>query len=68
MAHIHTGAAGVDGAPVVKLDVDGLKSDLCVAAEPDALKPIVASPGDYYVNIHTVAFPKGALRGQLQKK
>lgn len=61
-AHVHSGAAGVDGPPVVTLD---LQEDNCIAVEPDVLRPIVASPGDYYVNVHTDDFPKGALRGQL---
>lgn len=65
-AHIHEGAAGVDGKPVVNLELteDG---DLCVAAEPDALKPIVSAPANYYVNVHTSEHPKGAVRGQLSK-
>ena len=66
-AHVHSGAAGADGAPVLTIEVTGADGDLCMAAEPDVLKPIVASPEAYYVNIHTADFPKGALRGQLAK-
>ncbi len=65
MAHVHSGAAGADGAPVITID---LGSDLCIAAEPDVLKAIVAAPGNYYVNIHTAEFPAGAIRGQLAGK
>lgn len=65
MAHVHSGAAGTNGAPVITIDVT---SDECIAVEPDVLRPIVESPGNYYVNIHTAAFPKGAVRGQLTKK
>jgi len=64
-AHIH---AAADGKPVVTLTVTGADDDLCIAVEPDVLKPIVAAPGDYYVNVHTAAFPKGAIRGTLSKK
>ncbi len=64
-AHIHEGAAGKNGKPVVTIEVTGEDEDLCIAAEPDALKPIVAAPGDYYVNVHTADLPKGAIRGQL---
>ena len=65
MAHVHTGAVGVSGPPVVTIAV---ADDECVAVEPDVLRPIVANPEGYYVNIHTAAFPKGAVRGQLKKK
>lgn len=64
-AHIHSGAAGSSGPPVVTIDV---ASDECIAVEPEVLKPIADAPGNYYVNIHTAAFPKGAVRGQLEKK
>jgi hypothetical protein len=67
-AHVHTGAAGTDGAPVLTVEVTGPDGDLCMAAEPDVLKPIVATPEAYYVNVHTADFPKGAVRGQLAKK
>ena len=65
MAHVHTGVAGADGPPAVTIDVT---SDECIAVEPSVLKPIVENPAGYYVNIHTAAFPKGAVRGQLAKK
>ena len=63
MAHVHSGAPGSDGPPVITIEV---AQDMCQAVEPDRLKPIIAAPGNYYVNIHTADFPKGALRGQLQ--
>jgi hypothetical protein len=66
MAHVHSGVAGTNGAPVVTLDPKG--SDECIAVEPDALKPIVATPAAYYVNIHNAQFPGGAIRGQLMLK
>jgi hypothetical protein len=67
MAHIHKGAVGVAGGVVVALtppDASGM-SQGCVPIAPDALAAILAKPSDYYVNIHTAAFPKGAMRGQL---
>jgi hypothetical protein len=67
MAHVHTGAAGVNGGPVITMDVTGKGSDLCIAVEPDKLKPILADPAGFYVNIHTADFPGGAVRGQLTK-
>lgn len=67
-AHIHTGAAGVNGPPVVTIDVTGASGDECVAVEPEVLKPIVANPAGYYVNVHNAEFPAGAIRGQLTAK
>lgn len=67
MAHVHTGAAGTNGPPVITVDVTGA-SDECVAVEPDVLKAIVANPAGYYVNVHTADFPGGAIRGQLGVK
>jgi CHRD domain len=64
-AHVHSGAAGSDGPPVVTID---LAEDMCVAAEPDVLRPIAAAPASYYVNVHSDEFPKGAVRGQLAVK
>ena len=40
---------------------------MCIAVEPEKLKPIVANPAGFYVNIHTADFPGGAVRGQLMK-
>lgn len=67
MAHVHTGAAGTNGPPVITVDVTGT-TDECVAVEPDVLKAIVANPAGYYVNVHTADFPAGAIRGQLATK
>lgn len=69
MAHIHKGAAGVAGGVVVPLTppANGM-SEGCAPLPADAMSAILASPADYYVNIHTAAYPKGALRGQLGAK
>lgn len=67
MAHVHTGAAGADGAPVATLEVTG-KGDDCIAMEPDKIKEILANPAGFYVNVHTADYPKGAIRAQLAKQ
>ncbi|SFR80467.1 CHRD domain-containing protein [Sphingomonas jatrophae] len=68
MAHIHKGAVGVAGPPVVPLDAPGKgTSKGCVSADAGVISAILAAPSDYYVNVHSAAFPKGAVRGQLGK-
>lgn len=64
MAHIHVGAEGVAGPPVVFL-APSVPTETCIAVDKDLAAKIVARPGDYYVNIHNTPYPKGAIRGQL---
>lgn len=65
LAHIHTGAAGVAGSPVVTLDVNTLANGSVQNVPADVTAAIVANPAGYYVNVHTAEFPQGAVRGQL---
>ena len=66
MAHIHKGAAGAAGDPVVTLTVDGSgNAKACIDVVKEVADAIGAAPGDYYVNLHNEAFPAGAVRGQL---
>lgn len=67
-AHIHEGAMGKDGPVAVGLDAPKMgMAKGCKSAEAMVVKAIMANPGNYYINIHNGAFPKGALRGQLSK-
>ncbi len=68
MAHVHKGAAGVAGPVVVPLDPPAQGSSKgCATAPADTLAAILAEPSNYYVNVHTAKYPKGAMRGQLGK-
>ncbi len=60
-AHIHNAPAGVNGGVVV--DFSG---QLIGANVVDAdVRSILANPTAYYVNLHNLAYPGGAIRGQL---
>lgn len=60
-AHIHAGSLGVAGPIVVDFDAQLTGSGLM---DPD-LAAVLASPRNYYVNVHNASFPSGAIRGQL---
>lgn len=66
-AHIHDGAAGVNGPVVVPLEapVGGLSRG-CAEADAALLTDILTEPWNYYVNVHTADYPGGAVRGQLE--
>jgi hypothetical protein len=69
-AHIHVGAFGVAGGVVVDLDpfgadITGNKATHCVTTTPEIAAQIIANAAGYYVNVHTTAYPDGAIRGQL---
>lgn len=78
--HIHTGAAGVNGAVVINTSLAATNTDaqnvtsgtvrrrvdVNSGAALTALQGIWANPANYYLNIHTTAFPGGVMRGQLE--
>lgn len=72
-AHIHEGAQGRNGPVVVNLaaPADGNAADCLTEGEEgkfvgdQTVADILANPQDYYVNVHNVEFPGGAVRGQL---
>ena len=66
-AHIHSGGRGENGDIVVALTPPGTggTSSGCVTVDPNQLAAIATLPDRYYVNIHTSAFPNGAIRGNL---
>jgi len=67
-AHIHRGAPGRAGPPVVTLDAptDG-ESNACLSVASELVDEIEANPGNFYINVHNAAYPNGAVRGQLAR-
>lgn len=70
--HIHKGVEGVAGKIKVTLfeDSQGLAGDGSYAGcvknvKKKLIKKIAAHPEKFYVNLHTLEFPDGAVRGQL---
>lgn len=65
-AHIHRGAAGTAGPVVVPLSAPETgSSDGCAEADSELIEEILATPSEFYVNVHNEEFPGGAIRGQL---
>ena len=67
-AHIHLGTADVAGPVVIGLipPTSGSSSG-CADASQELIKAIQQNPSNYYVNVHNIEYPAGALRGQLGK-
>lgn len=77
--HLHAGPAGVIGRAVaactlspsrILVSVNGLVGyrETLVSSKPEtaaALAPVLESPGNFYLDMHTAAIPLGAMRGQL---
>jgi hypothetical protein len=66
-AHIHPGAAGAVGSPIITLGAPGADgtSTGCTTADRALVKDIAKNPAEYYVNVHNSDYPGGAARGQL---
>jgi hypothetical protein len=68
-AHIYKGPKGENGVSVLPLQLraDSAVSKSCAKAADDLFADISANPGNYYVQLNSKDFPKGAIRGQLSK-
>ena len=65
-AHIHKGGKGVAGNVVVPLGAN-YKRQGCTTASKALVRAILKKPRAYYVNVHNVKHPAGAMRGQLAR-
>lgn len=65
-AHIHIGLKGKSGNVVVPLSTGPrLHHQGCVPVSAALVKAIERHPRNYYVNIHSLRYPGGAVRAQL---
>jgi CHRD domain len=70
--HLHVAATGSEGPHWIDFfneqhfpGADG-KASGCVPTTPDKIRAVINNPAGYYLNLHSTAFPPGALRGQLR--
>jgi hypothetical protein len=77
LAHIHTGATGVNGGVLVNSGLTAATSiptpagsasfqSQNINADATAINGIVANPAGFYFNVHTTLNPGGVARGQLR--
>jgi hypothetical protein len=64
-AHIHRGAVGVAGPVRVELIAPNPASVGCKTISSTLATALRDHPSRFYVNVHTAAFPNGAIRAQL---
>jgi CHRD domain len=71
-AHIHAGRRNQNNPPLVPLTQpatgDPGAASGCVTVDTTVAQAILKNPHKYYFNVHTAAFPGGAVRGQLSRK
>ena len=68
--HIHEGERGTSGEIVVPLNTPTASDTTttgCANVDTTLIARIAATPGNFYVNVHTQMYPQGALRGQLSQ-
>ena len=71
LGHIHKAPFGVNGPVVVPLFGSAIPTTVVAVSgtvtgvDPALVADINAHPSAYYTNLHTAAFPGGAVRGQL---
>lgn len=75
LAHIHTGAQGVNGAVVVNSGITAGQNTLAngsgsftaanLTVDPAIAQQILNNPASFYFNVHSAINPGGVARGQL---
>jgi len=65
--HLHQGGVGVNGPMAIELN-PGFTGDLLdgsIPVDSDLSARVLANPSQFYVKLHSLKFPGGAIRGQL---
>ena len=76
LAHVHTGAAGATGGPIINSSLSAAApiptpagsasfERSGIAVDAATINAIVANPAGHYFNVHTTLNPGGVVRGQL---
>jgi hypothetical protein len=81
LGHIHPGAAGANGSPLINIGlsaaaplvlVNGSGSyevkGVTAGADAATLQSIIDTPANFYFNVHSTTNPGGVARGQLVKQ
>ncbi len=69
--HLHAARRGIDGPHWIDFfndqDFDGEqgKASECVRSTREKIEAVINDPSAYYLQLHSTAFTKGAIRGQL---
>jgi hypothetical protein len=65
--HLHQGGVGVNGPMAIELNPGfaGDSLDGSIPVDTDLAARILANPSQFYVKLHSLKFPGGAIRGQL---
>jgi len=66
IAHIHMGAPGKNGPPIVALTKQGDTFEVPPGAKLNAEQMKAFKAGELYVNVHSTAHGGGEIRGQLK--
>lgn len=66
--HLHQGAEGVNGPMVHELNpgFTGESFEGSTVVPPALASAVLANPSAYYFKLHSLKFPGGAIRGQLE--
>lgn len=68
MAHVHAADAGLSGPPILPLTLLPDGGGVWGSADAGILDEVELNEGHDYVNAHSVGYPNGEIRGQLERK